>query len=78
MTYEERIVARFNDGRVLKGYAKGFTAESPLVVIDEAGSGKEHRIAVADLKAVFLYQVLRGQQKVSGKKSLRRQHARWT
>ena len=68
MTDEERVVARFNDGRVLKGYTKGFTAESPVVVIDEAGSGKEHRIAVADLKPVFFIKSFEGNKKYRGKK----------
>jgi hypothetical protein len=51
-------------------------AESP-VVIDEAESGKEHRIAVTDLKAVFFIKSLEGNKKYRGK-SLRRPHARWT
>ena len=45
---------------MLKGYTKGFTAESPVVVIDEAGSGKEHRIAVADLKVAFFIKSFEG------------------
>lgn len=69
MADEERVVARFNDGRVLKGYTKGFTAESPVVVIDEAGSGKEHRIAVADLKAVFFIKSFEGNKKYREKKA---------
>jgi len=69
MAGEERVVARFNDGRVLKGYTKGFTAESAFVVIDEAGSGKEHRIAVADLKAVFFIKSFEGNKTHREKKA---------
>jgi len=69
MTDEERVVARFNDGRVLKGYAKVFTAESAFLVLDEAGSGKEHHIAVADLKAVFFIKSFEGNKEYREKKA---------
>jgi hypothetical protein len=69
MADEERVVARFNDGRVLKGYARGFTAESDVVVIAEAGSGKEHRIAVVDLKALFFIKSFEGDKNYREKKA---------
>jgi hypothetical protein len=69
MAAEERVVARFNNGRVLKGYTRGFTAESDVVVIDEAGSGKEHRIAVADLKALFFIKSFEGDKGYREKKA---------
>ena len=69
MAGEERVVARFNDGRVLKGYAKGFSAEADDVVIDEAGSGKEHRIAMGDLKALFFIKSFEGDKTYREKKA---------
>ncbi len=63
------LFSRCNDGRVLKKYAKSFTVESPVVVIDEAGSGTEHRIAVADLKAIFLIKSFEGNKKYREKKA---------
>lgn len=56
----ERVVARFIDGRVVKGYVRKFSTESDIVDISEAGSGKEHRISTADLKALFFIKSFEG------------------
>jgi len=69
MGSEERVVARFSDGRVLKGYVKGFTAESDHIVLAEAGSGEEQRIPVADLKALFFIKSFEGDRQYREKKS---------
>lgn len=69
MADEERIVARFSDGRVLKGYTSGFTAESDFFLLNEAGSGKEHRVAVADLKALFFIKSFEGNKTYREKKA---------
>jgi hypothetical protein len=69
MANEERVVARFNDGRVLKGYTKEFEIESDFFVLDEVGSGKEHRIAVADLKALFFIKSFEGNKTYREKKA---------
>ncbi len=69
MADEERVVARYNDGRVLKGYTKNFTAESDYFLLNEAGSGKEHRVAVADLKAVFFIKSFEGNKEYREKKA---------
>ena len=60
MGTEERVVARFIDGRVLKGYVRKFSTESDIVDISEAGSGKEHRISTVDLKALFFIKSFEG------------------
>jgi hypothetical protein len=65
----EQVVARFNDGSVLKGYTKDFSAKSEYVVIDEAGSGKAHRIAVAELKALFFIKSFDGNKNHREKKA---------
>ncbi len=57
---EERVVARFNDGRVVKGFTKDLGAETDVVVLTEAESGKEHRIPFADLKALFFIKSFEG------------------
>jgi hypothetical protein len=69
MADEKRVVARFNDGRVLKGYTRDFTAEAEFFLLDEAGNGKEHRIAVADLKAVFFIKSFEGNKTYREKKA---------
>jgi len=69
MSGEQRVVARFTDGRVLKGYINEFTAESDYVVLDEAGSGKEQRIPVSDLKALFFIKSFEGDRQYREKKT---------
>jgi hypothetical protein len=64
----EGVVARFNDGRVLKGYTKWFSPESDEVVIHVADSGKEQRIAIADLKALFFVKSFEGDRTYREKK----------
>jgi hypothetical protein len=69
MAVEERVVARFTDGRVLKGYTKDFTGDSDYFILSEAGSGKEHRVALDDLKALFFIKTFEGDKHHRDKKA---------
>ncbi len=69
MRREERVVARFVDGRVLKGYMKKFSAEADSIDISEVGSGKEHHIPTVDLKALFFIKSFEGNSKHRDKKA---------
>jgi hypothetical protein len=60
MGTEERVAARFNNGKVLKGYVKDFTADSEMVFLDEAESGMNHIIPINDLKALFFIRTFEG------------------
>ena len=68
MADEERIVTRFNDGRVLKGYTKGFTAVSDFILLDEAGSGKEHVLLLPTLRRSSLSSPSRATKPIEKKK----------
>ncbi len=68
MANEERVVARFNNGIVLKGYAKNFSIDCDSFVLDETGSGKAHHIALAELKALFFIKTFEGNSKHRDKK----------
>jgi hypothetical protein len=69
MGTEERVAARFNNGKVLKGYVKDFTADSDMVFLDEAGSGMNHIIPINELKALFFIRTFEGDSKYREKKA---------
>ena len=69
MSKEEQVVARFIDGRVLKGYVSQFSAESDIVAISEAGRAQEHRVPLADLKALFFIKSFEGDSRHRDKKA---------
>ena len=67
-----RVVARFNDGRMLKGHTHDFVPEKELFhVIEEgeSGAGAIHEVKVSDLKAVFFVKLLGGQSDYHERKS---------
>lgn len=68
---QEKVVARFSDKRLLKGYVKGFTGDSAVVVIEEAATGKEHAVPVEDLKALFYVRTFEGSKEYEEKKVYR-------
>ena len=56
-----RIVARFADGRMLKGTTQDFApAKDVFHVIGSEGGSRPVKVAVADLKAVFFVKSLLG------------------
>lgn len=60
MGQEEKVVARFKDGSMVKGYAKGFHIESDTVVLHESRARKEHKVPMSDLKALFFVKTFKG------------------
>lgn len=69
MGTEERVAARFNNGKVLKGWVKDFTADSDMVFLDEAESGMNHIIPINDLKALFFIRTFEGDREYRDKKA---------
>ena len=58
-----KIVVRFADGRLLKGYSQDFYPNKPvfhLVKNLAKGSANHKRISVSDLKSIFLLRLLKG------------------
>lgn len=73
-TERNRVVVRFVDGRILKGYTHDFLPEKELFhLIEEAasGSGTMHEIQVSDLKAVFFVKRFDGDKDYNEKKSFK-------
>lgn len=67
-----RVIARFNDGKMLKGYTHDFLPEKDLFHLIEfsaTGAGGIHEIAISNLKAVFFVKTFDGNKDYNEKKS---------
>jgi hypothetical protein len=56
----EKIVARFRDGRLLKGFVRNFSIESDTVILSDQKTNKENRIPIEELKAIFFVKNFEG------------------
>ena len=56
----ERVVCRFNNGHILKGYLQGFNPEMPEVMVRDETNGNTAAIRMDDLKAVFFVRSFEG------------------
>lgn len=59
----EKIVARFRDGRLVKGLVRGFSIESDTVVLNDQKTLQEIRVPMAELKAIFFVKNFGGSSK---------------
>jgi hypothetical protein len=69
-----RVVVRFNDGRMLKGYTHDFLPEKDRFHLAEeaaSGSGSVHEVSVTDLKAIFFVKTFGGNKDYNEKKSFK-------
>ena len=58
-----KIIARYSDGRLVKGCSQDFKPNSPAFHLFEDGgnpSNEAHEIRISDLKAVFFVKTLEG------------------
>lgn len=69
MTEGEKVVCRFNDGRILKGYLNNFKPEMPELQLNEDGTGQVSSIKVGDLKAIFFVRSFAGDHEYKEKKT---------
>ena len=60
MEHVDKVVIRFNNGKVLKGYIVDFTAYTDIVVMREVETDKEHGIPIHELKAIFFVKTFEG------------------
>jgi hypothetical protein len=73
-TQRNRVVVRFLDGNLLKGYTHDFLPEKDLFhLIEEtaAGAGSVREIKSSDLKAVFFVKTFAGNKDYNEKKSFK-------
>ncbi len=69
MSRHENIVARFVNGRILKGHTKNFTNHLDTLVLTDAETREEHRVPIEELKAIFFVKSFEGRSKHREKKS---------
>jgi len=60
MEHQEKVIARFSDGSLLKGSVRNFTRDSDVVLLEELGNRQQHRIPIDQLKALFFVHSLGG------------------
>jgi hypothetical protein len=56
----EKIVARFKDGRLVKGYVNDFSIESDTLVLNDEKTHQEICVQVDGLKAVYFVKTFHG------------------
>ncbi|NJD57410.1 MAG: hypothetical protein FIA94_13545 [Nitrospirae bacterium] len=69
MAYGEKIVLRFLDGTILKGYLEGFSEEASIVTVRAAAMDRAVEVDVDNLKAIFFVKTFEGNSRYNEKKS---------
>ncbi|MCX7793820.1 MAG: hypothetical protein N2257_05390 [Thermodesulfovibrionales bacterium] len=64
----DRVVLRFSDGRVLKGYLESFSADKDTVSIQDL-SGDKKNVNINELKAIFFVKTFEGRQDYNERKA---------
>ena len=65
----EKVVIRHIDGKMLKGYVRDFASDSSGVILEEAGSRKEQKIPISEVKAIFFVRTFEGDSEYREKKT---------
>ena len=55
-----KVVARYNDGQLVKGYVRDFTGDGDSVVVEEAATGNGLTVQLDELKALFYVKSFEG------------------
>lgn len=65
----EKAVARFMDGRLVKGHIRDFSIESDTVILNDQKLQQEIRVPITELKAIFFVKNFGGSSKHVERKS---------
>jgi len=57
----EKVVARFKNGKILKGHVRDFGVGSETVTVEDPETRTAHRISIDELKAIFFVKTFEGQ-----------------
>ena len=60
MAAEEKVVARYKDGSLVKGYVSNFRIDADMVRLRTPQAKEDHRVPINDLKAVFFVKTFKG------------------
>jgi hypothetical protein len=69
MNDREKTVLRFNDGRLLKGYLKGFAPDLDEVRLEEAVTNRIWPVPMEEMKAIFFVRSFEGDRAYKEKKA---------
>jgi hypothetical protein len=69
MNDTEKTVLRFNDGRLLKGYLKGFAPDLDEVRLKEAVTNRIWPVRMEEMKAIFFVRSFEGDRTYKEKKA---------
>jgi hypothetical protein len=64
----EKTVLRFHDGRLLRGYLKGFAPDLDEVFFEEVETGRIYPVRAEDVKAIFFVRSFEGNRTYKEKK----------
>ena len=67
-----QVVAHFNDGRILKGWAADFFPNKPSFHVEREDSGETIEIQVAELKGVFFVKTFGGNPDATSRQDVER------
>jgi len=68
MSPDDKVVIRFNNGTLLKGYIKEFSPESQHILFEEIGENSYKNIPWQELKAIFFVRTFEGDSEYREKK----------
>lgn len=71
MPVDDKVVLRFTDGKLLKGYLKKFSPESPEILFKKMYEKKTQTIPALILKAIFFVKTFEGNSNHKEKKIYR-------
>jgi len=64
----EKVVARFKNGKTLKGHVRDFGVGSETVTVEDPETRTAHKILISELKAIFFVKTFEGQDQYVEKK----------
>lgn len=65
----EKVVARFSNGKILKGHVKDFGVGSETVTVEDLETHTAHKILIDELKAIFFVKTFKGHGEYVEKKA---------
>jgi len=65
---KDKVVVRFMDGKIIKGYIDQFDEDSSSITVMEIKTDEETNISVDDLKAIFFVRSFEGKRNYNEKK----------
>lgn len=65
----QKVIARFVDGRLLKGYVDSFSPKDEFIVVEGGSADKQKKIRINELKAIFFVKTFAGKKDYAERKS---------